>query len=205
MTRNLKIQPSLKQTTDAANVQALVLNFPYSTHIFSGIGENFPNLQSLSIFNQPIIFVDRENFYNMTQLVRLGLFENKIEFLPHDVFDDLMDLEQLFLFDNRIKNFPRKIFDNLRKIKVINFDGNKIENLSKDLFINNVKLERIYAQRNPLRTIDVDFTKLSNLDYLNLQNAKCVNFWARIKSEVQKVQEIVNQNCVSAWRNRNLK
>lgn len=176
-----------------------------STHFFAGLGETFPNLEDLSTIHQSLKFIERQDFANMSRLKALRLFENKIEFLPEDVFQDLINLEVLLLQENRIKKFPEKLFSNLRKIEWISFEKNRIEHLPKDLFVNNIEIENIQASDNPLKIIDVDFTKLEKLWRLGLQPANCVNFWAVGKVKIPEVQKIINENCTVTALKKNLR
>lgn len=201
MTRDLKIQPKFPnygEVTSAVDVKILKVNFVSSTHVFAGIGEAFPNLKQLNILEQSIKFIERENFINLTQLVWLSFWENKIEFLPEDVFYDLLNLKILGLDDNRIKKLPEKIFSNLRKIETIRLDNNTIEHLPRNLFENNADLKNLFLLENPLKTVDVNFIKLTKLYNFDLTRANCVDFYARNKLQIPEVQQIISQNC-TCW------
>jgi Leucine rich repeat len=196
--QNLKIRPTFlnfKTVTTAADIAHLWINFSPSTYIFSGIGETFINLKELWINRQSIKFVERSDFAGLTQLEVLLLFQNQIEFLPEDVFWDLPNLERLWFFGNKIKKLPENIFKNLKKLRVINFSGNRIEHLPRNLFANNLEIEFISAYNNPLKVIDVDFTKLKILKLLNLRNANCINFEDRFNNQLREAQRLINQNC----------
>jgi Leucine-rich repeat (LRR) protein len=184
-----------EEIVSAADIKNLEINFAPSTHIFSGIGENFSNLKELWITHQFIKFVERSNFVGLTQLEQLYLRGNQIEFLPENVFWDLPNLELLNLRDNKIKKLPENVFKNLRKIQQIFLSINKIEHLPKNLFVNNLEIEEIYVHDNPLKIIDVDFTALKKLRYLDLQNQNCINFNAYNEAQSQETQQLINQNC----------
>jgi Leucine-rich repeat (LRR) protein len=190
-----------KTVKRAADIKLLYINFAPSTHIFSGIGENFSNLNKLLIIRQHIKFVERSDFVGLTQLEQLWLDGNKIEFLPEDVFWDLPNLKYLNLNSNKIKKLPENIFKNLKKLRDIRLDDNKIEHLPKDLFMNNLEIESIFAHNNPLKVIDVDFIALKNLRWLDLEYANCINFDARDSTQVQEVQRLINQNCRKTTQN----
>jgi Leucine-rich repeat (LRR) protein len=179
----------------------LDINFKPSTEIFSGIGETFINLKSLWIRSQTIKFVERSDFVGLTQLEDLILNGNQIEFLPEDVFWDLPNLKLLKLSGNKIKKLPKNIFKNLKKLKEINLSDNKIDYLPKNLFMETKKIERFYAYDNPLKVIDVDFTKFFYLSYLNLRNARCVNYIAYDPNFIQEAQLIINENCIKTTQN----
>jgi Leucine-rich repeat (LRR) protein len=196
MTRNLKFHPIWRRTgISAADVRWVWIDFYTSLHIFAGIGENFVNLERLIVSYQQTKFIERSNFRNLAKLEKLYLNHNKIEFLPENVFNDLPNLIRLCLDVNQIKNLPENIFKNLRKLKTISFDINKIEYLPRNLFANNLELERILASRNPLKTIDADFTNIPTLNRLDLTNATCIDFWAKSRTEIVRAQQIINEQC----------
>ena len=160
----MKIHQSYEYAT---GIPILEIDFKYSTHIFSGLGENFPNLIILDVTKQPIKFVERENFFGLQKLEYLHLFNNEIEFLPEDVFMDLPNLMELNLENNKIMELPEKLFMNLRKIELIIFNDNQIETLPPNLFANNLKLRQLHTRNNPLKTNDFDFSAFPNLRLFN--------------------------------------
>jgi Leucine-rich repeat (LRR) protein len=196
--QNLKIRPKFLNFTtviSTADIKYLNINFTTSTHIFSGIGETFSTLKELWIQSQSIKFVERSDFAGLRQLENLDLQANQIEFLPEDVFWDLPNLESLSLAANKIKKLPQSIFKNLRKLKQISLFRNKINHLPENLFANNFEIKIVFAENIPLQTIDVDFTALKNLRWLDLLNANCISFFARSATQFQETQRLINQNC----------
>lgn len=83
----------------------------------------------------------------------------------------------------------------MKKLQYLHFNDNEIEYLPKNLFEDNLELRAIVASNNPLRTIDVDFTKLASLTYLNMEKAKCIDFYPQSKAQVVEAQQIINDNC----------
>lgn len=194
----LKIRPKFSNyatKVEAADIEELDIDFTPAIYVFSGIGESFINLKSLRIISRSIEFVERPDLAALKQLEYLSLTGNEIEFLSDDVFSDLTNLKILDLDKNKIKKIPKNIFQNLKNIKTIRFKNNKIEYLPKDLFVNNLEIEKIYAGSNPLKTINVDFTALDNLNWLDLRNAKCSNFYAENSNDVKKAQRLINEDC----------
>lgn len=202
-TRNLKIKPTFSFSSSSSDIQIVHLNFKPSTHIYSGIGDGFPNLEGLYIATQTIQFIERDNFVNLEQLSKLGLQSNKIEYLPKDVFYDLVNLKELFLNNNRIKKLPEQVFGNLRRVERIYLNSNKIEFLPRNLFTNNDELYSIYIYENVLKIVDVDFTKVAKLEILDLLNANCINFDGVGKSKIVEVQQIISQNCTASAARKN--
>lgn len=160
-------------------------------------------MDRLTVFDQPIKFVERENFANLLQLTWLILSNNEIEFLSEEVFVDLPELKVLGIERTRIKKLPEKIFNSLRNIQQIFLNYNQIEHLSKDLFIKNFELNEIGARFNPFKTIAVDFSKIANLETLLLVEANCVDSDAGNKLKILEVQAMINQNCTALAAKRN--
>ena len=179
MTRNLKIQES---SGNATKVIVLDINFSPSTHIFSGLGENFINLRILFIAKQPIKFVERQNFFGLQKLHQLSLYSNEIEFLHEDLLWDLPNLRILQLSDNRIMDLPGKLFMNLRDVGELSFDRNLIKTLASNIFSNNFQLAWLYTYNNTLKTSGVNFTAIQNVRLYNetskshFQRGKIVNY-----------------------------
>ena len=169
MARNFKIHQTKE---DATQVKELYINFKPSVHIFSGLGENFPNLIFLIICDQLIKFVERENFFDLQKLGILDLSGNKIEVLPEDVFMDLPNLRYLYFDINLITNIPEKLFSDLRRIEYISFYRNHIKVLPSNLFLNNLRLESLKCYNNPLKTADVDFSAIPNVKLWNETESK---------------------------------
>lgn len=205
--RNLKIKPNFQnhQTVrNAASVQILELKMANSTIILPDIGKTFPNLVELWIVTQRIRFVEREDFVNLSQLIELLLYKNEIRFLPENVFWDLTNLEVLDLISNRISEISENIFINLKKIKTINFGRNNIQHLPENLFINNHELESINFSENRLRTINVDFLMLANLNELYLQKSNCIDLNMITILDIIEIQQVINQNCTILAARRSL-
>ena len=160
MTRNLKIRHQLVR-----NVQKLSMNFGGSSHIFAGIGENFPSLQELSVVQQQIKFIEKENFIDLVELEKMDLEGNEIEFLPQNVFEDLRNLKVLKISNNRIRKIPEQIFFNLKQLKVLTLEKNNILYLPENLLEKNTQLTEFNAWGNSFANNDVIFAKLPNMKF----------------------------------------
>lgn len=62
-------------------------------------------------------------------------------------------------------------------LKLRSFDGkyNRITHLDRDLFGNNTRLESINLNRNDIREIEINFSRLKNLIEVYLFKCSCVN------------------------------
>jgi Leucine-rich repeat (LRR) protein len=137
----------------------LHLNFSPYQHIFNGIGKAFPNIFELTIQDQNIRFVDRENFKFMDKLLKLFLFGNKIEYLAEDTFRDLILLNRLDLSHNRIKQLPQTIFHHFTTFNFLNLGYNQIAKYPRKLLDGKFNPSRIECVVNPGNfNADVDLT-----------------------------------------------
>lgn len=189
---------NLDTIQNSADVKMLKIDFKSSTHIFPGIGETFPNLRRLRIDNQSIEIVERENFEGLEQLEVLDFSRNQIKYFINNIFWDLQNLTILAFSDNQIELLQKETFQNLKQITEINFSNNKIEHFPKDLFKNNLMLKRMFAYKNPLKTVDIDFTKLKKLRILWMEKSECIDAWAWSREVIKETQDVINENCKRA-------
>ena len=149
----------------AKNAQKLFLNFGESHHIFAGIGENFPLLDELSITQQTIKFIEKENFIDLFLLEKLDLTGNEIELLPQNVFEDLRNLKILKISNNRIRKISEQMFFNLKQLRVLMLQNNKISHLPENLLEKNTQMIELYVWGNSFDNKNVVFPKLSNMNF----------------------------------------
>jgi Leucine-rich repeat (LRR) protein len=203
MRRNLKIRPNFdghSTIKKAEDVAELLIYFGDS--VFEGLGETFINLRKLLIGPGRICLITRQDFFNMKKLESLFLSENRIKFASEDVFWDLRSLERLDIDDCKIEKLPRNLFKNLKKLKEIYLGGNKLTHLQKNLFTDNLQLDYVSLAGNKLQTINVDFTKLPKIKYIDLSYNICINkrFSPEYPEEstvatVQELQFKIANNC----------
>lgn len=136
-------------------------------HLLTGIGETFPNLESLTILGESVKLIQRQDFANMKQLTALDLYGLSIEFLSVDLLTDLPNLTEIKMKSCKLDKIPEKLFENQRDLKTLDLDDNRIEVLEKDLFKFNLKLKWVYVDKNNLKQIFVDFSKLTAITRIN--------------------------------------
>jgi hypothetical protein len=191
------------------NVYRVLIELAPFDRIISGVGEVFPNLLHLTIREQDINELKADNFAYMEKVKHLDLASNKIKNLKENVFEHLHNLEWLKLSNNQLEKLPPKLFYNQQKLKEIDLGYNLLTHLDKGIFAVNSELKKIWLRRNKLKEIDVDFTKLSNIDIVDLFNNDCISlkyggYTSRFDPEgstvksIQEIQKIVNQNCTES-------
>lgn len=133
----------------------------------------------------------------MEYLQELSLFRNPIESLPEDVFWDLRNLEKLNLCDCQIRKLPESIFKSLKRLMSIILSDNRLTHLPGNLFESNLELREISIDNNNLRKIAVNFTKIPNLQWLSLEDNKCVNTSLVMVNleQLEDFQDKLHRNC----------
>lgn len=204
MSRNLKIQPNFSQhpiIKSSRDVKSLVIYFGSSTRMFEGIGEAFPNLESLWIHDTSLKFIERRNLANLPNLNKLELLDKNIEFLAEESFYDLPNLGSLNLFKCELENLPEKLLWHLKKLTFFGAGVNRIKHLNIDFFKENLQIAEIDFRNNQLQVIQIDFTIYLKIVDLILDNNDCIDMRFSIKrpqlssGSIQEVQKHINVNC----------
>jgi Leucine-rich repeat (LRR) protein len=89
-----------------------------------GMGQNFPELLSLSVFDCSLESVDRSNFIGLTELQRLALNENYLTVIEPRTFKDLASLKWLYLDHNHLKVIHPDAFESLTQLEEVTFRKN---------------------------------------------------------------------------------
>lgn len=199
MTRSLKIRIDLSshdEINSPYEIKHLEIDFSPSSYIFSGIGEEFPNLEYLNIRGYTISFVERRDFSNMKQLNILWLSDLSIKFLPDDVLSDLPNLTIIIISDTKLETLPNNFFANQRKLKRLSLLHNRLKVLNMDLIQINLQLEYIGVHEINLKEINVDFTRLPLIKLIDLERNKCIDHrWMLNGESIQSFQDKINHNC----------
>lgn len=173
------------------------IDFSHSDHVLQGIGEEFPNLESLQILGQLVKFVKRQDFVNLRQLIMLKLFGLSIDLLPDDLLTDLPNLENIVMSSCKISELPEKIFANQGKLKRLVLLRNSLTILEKDLFKFNLELEYIDVEENNLVQIFVDFKGLPKILSIFLRKNTCMSKYYQKSSHyrIEIFQNFVTRCC----------
>lgn len=129
----------------------------------------------------------------MEQLDELNLSFNSIPYINEDVFWDLPNLTTLRLWVTKIEKLPEKIFSNLRKLSFLELSNNKLTHLPRDLFANNLELSTVLFTENDLKIIDVDFRKLTKINYIGFSRAGCIT--ESFYGVNQTLQDLIDHDC----------
>jgi Leucine-rich repeat (LRR) protein len=130
----------------------------------------FKILELNSIFKlNKIIFIPRNSFQSLTNLVTLNLSNNNIEIVDNDAFKGLCRLEELILSKNKLSKLAINTFNGLSKLKTLDISFNRIEFLNKNTFTGLTSLKILIVSWNSLCVVTSKlFGGLPSLENLNL-------------------------------------
>lgn len=170
----------------AEDVTELAIVFNPSDHIFFGLGEEFRNLRILTITQDTIECIERNDFLNMKQLKELVLSYNPINFVAKDALWDLHELERLFLEHCKIESLTKDVFKNLPRLENLFLTRNRLTHLDQRSFNNLLQLREINLSENPISFIASDTSwNLPNLEKLSISSAQIEeipkDFFARMR------------------------
>lgn len=145
----------------------------------NGIGNFFPNLKSIFVGYSDSLslntkLISRSNFQNMENLFEIIIHKSDIETISEDILWDLHNLER-FQLDGRLKDLPERTFENNAKLKEVYLASNALEFLPRKLFQNNPLLDWVNFKENFLKTIEIDFMRLTNIKYIFLAGNVCID------------------------------
>jgi Leucine-rich repeat (LRR) protein len=186
---------------ESEKVEKLSIQFKPFDRIVPKFGKFFSSLKSLNIGFQGIKYIEAEDFEDLEKLEHLSLHWNPLKFLMENVFEKLINLKILDLRFCQLRSLPPKIFQPLRKLEDISLYRNQLRHLDKELFSYNLDLKNIHLDDNQLRKIDVDFTKLTNIEEIWIGNNECINLsfhesghWGS-KTLLRDFQSIITEHC----------
>jgi hypothetical protein len=128
-----------------------------SSHTF----QSSTKLREIILSFNNLVYLDRELFHNLKELVNVDFHNNKLEFLPKDLFSHNPKLMTINFANNKIGAIDSELFRNLEGLNVINFENNNITHLPVNLFPENHELIANFAY-NKIPMADFEpFTKLT--------------------------------------------
>lgn len=133
-------------------------------------GENFANVNKLSLNSAKIKKTLDFNFAQMRNLTELDLSFNEIETINELTFYGLDNLQTLDLSFNRLTIINRNSFMSLSSLKILDLDNNFLEEITSNAFVKeNNQLEILYMNNNQFNECSkLGLNHLSNLNELEL-------------------------------------
>jgi Leucine-rich repeat (LRR) protein len=139
----------------------------------TNIGEKFPNIVALQIFNCSIRKIGSKHFNNLHKLIQLTFTKNEIAEVDDKPFEDQTKLEWLGLAENKITRLYGTTFSKLRNLKLLNLEGNQIVEIHYQLFKPLTSLNSLNLDKNNIKDLYDDvFNGLINVQYIYLSGNK---------------------------------
>lgn len=122
-----------------------------SFQLLSHVPKNIPTgTVFLSLYNNIITEISKQNFRNLTSLKNLNLRSNRLTALPEKAFRDLSKLKSLNLGANKLSILPDNAFEGLESLEELFLDSNNLRVIPNTLFKGLTSLRRLYLHKNML-------------------------------------------------------
>jgi len=155
------------------------------------------NLKEINFFDNKITSIHGDSFKTQKKLTRLRLGSNRLTQLPENVFDPAFNLEYLHVGHNQLKVLPKKLLWRLEKLSEFYAMDNQIEFIDPELFKNSKEMRTIQLEKNNLKVISADFTKVLKLRKLFLRENVCIDTEYKYPESLTVFTSLVNANCTS--------
>lgn len=180
------------------NVERLEIVSAWSKFLPNGFGDFFPNLIEMEVRETPLRSLRRSNFVRMSKLIILNIDDTRLSEIQDDTFIDLIRLQELTISKSFLKTFPVNILTPLPKLRLFDAKHNLLSYLDGFFFSENLKLESVNLSGNLFKNIEVDFTKLENINEIYLFDSGCVNsFYIKNNSKftLNGLQKLIKKRC----------
>lgn len=154
--------------------------------------EERPNLESIDLSSNSILFVGPNFLAGLNNLKKLILSFNRIITLEANTFSNVPTLEELELTNSGLKVINNKAFTGLTHLKRLILAYNEIEFIDPDTFVDLRKLELLVLSFNKIKSVnDQTFRNLANLKRLNLKANNLSSLSPIVLSPLQKCEQII--------------
>ena len=181
------------------NLEELSVKHSFIESISGKTLEGLKSLKRLSITNNDLSVIEKENFAHLTQLEELDLNEGNIRFIEEDAFSNLHSLKALYLGGNKLRFVQPKTFDGLANLQNISIELNHLTDLDDNVFTTNSKLINIWLNGNKINIMSPTvFEGLTNLAYVDLQENECID-GVFYPSTFEEMKNILLEKCGSSY------
>lgn len=142
------------------------------------LGQNFPFLAELILFDCSIHIIKPMTFQYLSNLLYLDLRYNFLEKLDKHTFYGLYQLQILNIGGNQmIHTMESGVFETLRTITALNITGTRLDTLQHGVFHGLESLEKLNISRNKISTIEANvFHGLGNVLVLDISSNNIEHF-----------------------------
>jgi Leucine rich repeat len=100
-----------------SDVQGVNFNSQILKTMPQNLGEVFPNLSALVIYNAQIEEIQRRDLIGFPNLKMIRFYYNQIKSIDGDLFEDLPQIEHISFQNNPLKHVGVNAFDNLKNLQ----------------------------------------------------------------------------------------
>lgn len=144
-------------------------------HLPENVFWNLRKLKALISYGNPFTVIHDNLFRDLSELEVLWLRNCDIRVLTRKSFATLQNLEELNLSENPISIHDDEVFKNLGNLKRLELYRCEFGMLPAKLFETNLKLEKVNLYNNRLKSIQVVFSNLRNIQVVDLRGNDCIS------------------------------
>lgn len=157
-------------------LKRLLLNSNKTTVLNSNFSEYLPNLISLDLSDNRLIFLDMDYLKMFDSLRSLNLSSNELFSVDYNLFYSLQKLTCLSLMNNKISEIDPRTISCLTELHELDLSMNQLEIFDFSMFAELSKLKILKLNNNRLKQLDYGLANLKALEELEV----CI-FYAIIK------------------------
>uniref|UniRef100_A0A1Q3FRW8 Putative leucine-rich repeat protein n=2 Tax=Culex tarsalis TaxID=7177 RepID=A0A1Q3FRW8_CULTA len=155
---------------------------------------NKRHLESLQITNGYLSWFQVGSSFN--SLKELDLHENKLQTLPNDLYN-LVAVGKLNFSKNRLEFLEMDLFDRLEHLKVLDLSYNRLS-VSTYSPMQLPALERLVMNNCDLKSLNVLYWQMPNLERLNLENNSMLSYVNHLRNHFSE-DTIIQITTVENW------
>lgn len=186
---------------ELTNLEFLAFRETGIEHLPENVFWNLSKLKALISYGNPFSVVHDNLFRDLSELEVLWLRNCDIRDLTRKSLATLRNLEELDLSENPISIIDDEVFKNLGNLKRLELYRCELKTLPAKLFETNLKLERVNLYSNRLKSIQVVFSTLRNIQEIDLSGNDCMSELysstrtGRQDTNLEKLDSIVRRSC----------
>lgn len=168
------------------------------------LGEIFPNLKFIDIWNCGLKKISKDDLKSFPMLERLDLERNKLKFVPGDLFENNPKIRIAIFSKNKIETIGVNLLDNLKNLEEANFSKNAeidVKYSIKSDFNDLEKLKEIFKNDcPPVKSLQKLASKalIKSRDIQNVQMVKFIADRMHLMDLSAKIVEKVEKE--KGWR-----
>ncbi|KAM9324024.1 uncharacterized protein PAF06_000009 [Gastrophryne carolinensis] len=163
------------------------------------------NITRLSMENNLIEAVGKNNFKNQQALQALNLRRNRIWAIQDEAFKQLNNLSVLNLGHNSLSHLPNQLFNGLGQLRIMYLEANRIVKINCS-FNRLINLKKLHLNNNRITHITRNaFSDLKQLQFLHLSKNNLTSIPHFLFSYMPKLRSVSlsfnpwNCDCSMAW------